>query len=93
MKYLGRSGVVTVGGLLVAFLDGQYNAAAFRTQEPTGTSSVGPGCRYYAESGAPRWPAGMPCMHPGCTDRQYQTSSRGALGSLPGRTARRALYS
>lgn len=59
VKYLGRSGVVTVGGLLVAFLDGQYNAAAFRTQEPTGTSSVGPGCRYYAESDVDRLKLGL----------------------------------
>jgi hypothetical protein len=52
VKYLGRSGVASLGGLLVAFLDGQYNAAAYRAQELTGSSAAGEGCRYYAESGA-----------------------------------------
>lgn len=60
VKYLGRSGVATVSGLLVAFLDGQYNAAAYRAAEVTGTSSRGPGCRYYAESGE-KWIAALQC--------------------------------
>jgi hypothetical protein len=56
VRYLGRSGVASVSGLQVAFLDGCYNAAAFRATEATGTSSFGPGCRYYAESGGRQQP-------------------------------------
>lgn len=50
VKYLGRSGVTSVGGLSVAFLDGMYNAPAFRAPETTGGGARGPGCRYFTES-------------------------------------------
>lgn len=49
VKYLGRSGVTQLGGLAVAFLDGRYNAAAFREG-----GGRGPGCRYYGDNGARR---------------------------------------
>lgn len=47
IKYLGRSGVAAVGGLSIAFLDGTYNAAAFREGGGRGT-----GCRYFGDLGA-----------------------------------------
>lgn len=46
IKYLGRSGVANVAGLSIAFLDGTYNAAAFREGGGRGT-----GCRYYGDLG------------------------------------------
>ncbi|PSC76403.1 Zinc finger CCCH domain-containing 64 [Micractinium conductrix] len=52
IRYLGRSGVTQIGGLSVAFLDGTYNAPAFRAPETSATSS--PGCRYYSENDVDR---------------------------------------
>lgn len=43
IHYLGRTGVISLKGLQIAFLDGTYNAAAFRSQD----TPEGPGCRYY----------------------------------------------
>lgn len=59
IHYLGRSGVRTVEGLTVAFLDGTYNSAAYKASaggsSEGGASSgagngAGPGCRFYEEA-------------------------------------------
>jgi hypothetical protein len=81
VKYLGRSGVATVGGLLVAFLDGQYNAAAFKAGDAAGASSTAPGCRYYVQSG-------------GCARPAARLAGRERAGTCccPPLLARRCLY-
>lgn len=56
IRYLGRSGVATLDGLVVAFLDGQYNAAAYRASAAAADSgaaaarAAGPGCHYHTEA-------------------------------------------
>lgn len=57
IKYLGRSGVAAVGGLSIAFLDGTYNAAAFREGGGRGT-----GCRYFGDLGALLGVQGNDCL-------------------------------
>ena len=50
ITYLGRCGVKTLAGLSIAFLDGTYNAAAWKEAEGKDEEGpLGPGCRYYVE--------------------------------------------
>ena len=69
-----------MGGLLVAFLDGQYNAAAFKAGDAAGASSTAPGCRYYVQSGECARPPG------------WLAGSALALSSLPAAAAAAAGY-
>lgn len=48
ITYLGRRGVTSLRGLNVAFLDGTYNAAAFRAGSGGGDGAAG--CRFYTEA-------------------------------------------
>jgi len=46
IHYLGRTGISHIKGLQIAYIDGTYNAAAFRSAK----TSEGPGCRYYTST-------------------------------------------